>query len=292
MGQIFLADDTVTGAKAVLKVLRDDIDTEGAAARFEHEIDVLRSVAHPLIPRWLADGRWQGKRVMAIEHVEGMSLAELMVGLEKPMPVATSLFLVVDVLQALHRAHNISTDDGAMRGLVHRDISPHNVLCDARGRAHLIDFGVSTDKGFADVTPGVLVGKVAYMAPEQASGFSVDARADQFATGVVLWELLAGKRLFRGDSDQRTWRNVLACVVPDLSVVAGAPPSVARVVSKMLDANRNLRFASCAAAADALMLAAVDLTMGEIPPVSELMARAKKRPARPAKTVVLPADQL
>ncbi len=292
MGQIFLADDTVTGAKSVLKVLRDDIDTDGAAARFEHEIEVLRSVNHPLIPRWQADGRWEGKRVVAVEHVEGMSLAELMVGLDKPLPVATSLFLVVDMLQALHRAHSVCTDDGALRGLVHRDISPHNVLCDLRGRAHLIDFGVSTDKGFADVTPGVLVGKVAYMAPEQASGFSVDARADQFATGVVLWELIAGKRLFRGENDQRTWRNVLACVVPDLSVIADAPPSVAHVVAKMLDANRTLRFASCAAAADALLLAAADLPMGDIAPVSQLMAQAKKRLARPKKTVVLPADPL
>lgn len=276
MGEIFLADDSVTGGKAVLKVLREDVDGDGAAARFEHEIDVLKTLNHPLIPQYLADGHWQGKRVVALAHVEGVSLAEIMVTLSKPMPAHIAVFAIVDVLKALHRAHTVTTDDGHPRGLVHRDISPHNILCDAKGRAHVIDFGVSTDASFADITPGVLVGKVAYMAPEQASGFTVDHRADQFAAGVVLWELLAGKRLFRGDSDQKTWRNVLACVVPDVSAIAGVPPAIARVVQKMLEANRTLRFQNCAAAADALLLAAAELPM-DGPQMSELIEKAKKR---------------
>ncbi len=294
MGEIFLADDVVTGGKAVLKVLREDIDGDGATARFEHEIDVLKSLSHPLVPHHLADGHWDGKRVVALAHVEGVSLAEIMVTLSKPMPAHLACFLLVDVLRALHRSHTLQMDDGAPRGLVHRDVSPHNVLCDARGRAHVIDFGVSTDASFADVTPGVLVGKVAYMAPEQASGFTVDHRADQFAAGVVLWELLAGKRLFRGDSDQKTWRNVLACVVPDIAELAGVPRAVAAVVKKMLDANRTLRFANCNVAADALLMAAAELPMGDGPSMTELIEKAKKKQKKQApllpKTDVVAVD--
>ncbi len=294
MGEIFLADDAETGQQAVLKVLREDVDSDGATARFEHEIEVLKELKHPLIPKYLADGFWKGQRVVAVAHCDGMSLAEVMVGLKRALPVATSLFLMVDVLHALDSAHKLGTSE-APRGLVHRDISPHNVIVDSHGRGHLIDFGISTDRNFADLTPGVLVGKVAYMAPEQAGGFTVDARADQFACGVVLWELLTGRRLFRGESDRATWRNVLACDVPDLRTIVEVPEELAFVVARMLEPNRNLRFDSCAAAADSLLVAAADLDMANDVPVSELLKEAQlKRPAvrRPSKTVVLPEAEL
>lgn len=293
MGEIFLAEDTHGGGPAVLKMLRQDVVVDDAAARFEHEIEVLKALQHPRVPRYLADGTSNGVRVVALAHVDGLSCAELMDGLRRPLPLATSLFLIVDVLQALHRAHTLTTDDGAPRGLVHRDVSPHNILCDSRGRGHLIDFGVSTDKGFPDVTPEIVVGKVAYMAPEMAAGFGADARADQFAAGVVLWELVTGRRLFRGDSDQSTRRNVLACTVPELGGRDGpdVPPSVAAVISRMLLPNRTHRYASCHEAAHALLLAAVDVELGVDVPATQLMmeARREKQPrARSSSTLVLP----
>ena len=116
MGEIFLADDTVTGAQAVLKVLRTDVLVDDATARFEHEIEVLRALRDPRV--------WEAQRVVAVVFVEGMSTAEMMSGLKRALPLSTALFLIVDVLQALHRAHSMLTDDGAPRGLVHRDVSP------------------------------------------------------------------------------------------------------------------------------------------------------------------------
>ena len=288
MGEVFLADDETTGERAVLKLLRADVEGACAVDRFEHEIQVLRRISHPLIPRWLADGEWQGRRVVAVSHVDGMSLAELMSRLDQRLSATTALFLTIDVLHALQKAHSVTTDDGLVLGLVHRDVSPHNIVCDNRGRAHLIDFGVSVDVRFTDVTPGTLVGKVAYMAPEQASCFTVDARADQFAIGVVFWELLTGRRLFRGDSDQRTWKNVLACVVPDVTQYAEVPASIAKVVARMLDPNRTRRFASCAVAADALLAAAVDLPLGEVTAIATLTEAQARKPVAPVvKTVVL-----
>ena len=290
MGEIFLADDSVTGEQAVLKVLRDDVEVGDAPARFEHEIEVLKALRDPRVPRWLADGLWKGQRVVAVAFVEGMSLTEIMDGLKRPLALATSLFVIVDVLQALHRAHTLTTDDGAPRGLIHGDVSPHNILCDKRGRGHLIDFGVATDTKFPDSTPDVLVGKVAYMAPEQAAGFAPDARVDQFAAGVVFWELVTGRRLFRADSDQATWRNVLACIVPDLTDAArGVPESVSLVVKRMLDPNRTRRYASCGDAAQALLLAAVDVELGADVPATELMkeARREKKPRPASATLVL-----
>ena len=290
MGEIFLADDSLTGGQAVLKVLRDDVEVDDAAARFEHEIEILRVLKDPRVPKWLADGLWKGQRVVAVAYVEGVSAAELMDGLRRALPLATSLFLTVDVLQALHRAHTLTTDDGAPRRLVHRDVSPHNILCDARGRGHLIDFGVSTDAGFPDASPDLLVGKVAYMAPEQAAGFAPDARVDQFAAAVVLWELVMGRRLFRGDSDQSTWRNVLACIVPD--DMPGVPDSVVGVIKRMLDPNRTLRFANCQDAAQALLLAAVDVELGTDVPATELMreVRQVRKPRPVTSTLVLPPE--
>lgn len=288
MGEVFLAEDEVGGDRAVLKLLREDVEPHGATARFEHEIQVLRRLSHPQIPRWLGDGHWQKRRVVAVSHVDGMSLAELMVRLEQKLSPTTALFLMIDVLHALHKAHNVTADDGMLLGLVHRDVSPHNIVCDNRGRAHLIDFGVSVDSRFTDVTPGTLVGKVAYMAPEQASCFTVDHRADQFAVGVVFWELLTGRRLFRGESDQRTWKNVLACVVPNVQSLADVPTSVARVVTRMLDPNRTKRYASCAAAADALLVAAVDLPLGQVTPIATLQEAQLRQPVKqPVGTVVL-----
>lgn len=274
MGEIFLADDTTTGGQAVLKVLRTDVDVDDAAARFEHEIEVLRALRHPRVPQWLADGHWEGQRVVAVVFVEGMSTAEMMHGLKRAMPLSTSLFLIVDVLHALHRAHSMSALDGVPRGLVHRDVSPHNIMCDARGRGHLIDFGVSTDAEFPDLKPGLLVGKVAYMAPEQAAGFKLDARVDQFAAGVVLWEFLTGRRLFSGESDQKTWRNVLACIVPVLG--PGVPPSVSAVVARMLEPNRTRRFATCEDAAQALLLAVVDVDLSADKSATELMNEVRQ----------------
>ncbi len=287
MGEVFLADDEDTGERAVLKMLRDDVEARGAVDRFEHEIHVLRRVFHPLIPRWLADGEWQGRRVVAVSHVEGMSLAELMGRLKQRLSATTALFLMIDVLHALQKAHSATTDDGLALGLVHRDVSPHNIVCDQRGRAHLIDFGVSVDIRFTDVTPGTLVGKVAYMAPEQASCFAVDARADQFAVGVVFWELLTGRRLFRAESDQRTWKNVLACIVPEVSQFAEVPASISRVVSRMLDANRTRRFATCSDAADALLSAAIDLPMGEVTPIATLNEAQLRPPVSPRVTTLV-----
>lgn len=273
MGELFLANDAETGQRAVLKVLRDDIGALGSEKRFEHEIQVLRRISrhsHPLIPPWLADGEWDGRRVVAVGHVAGMSLAELMARLSHRVSVTTAVLLAIDVLNALHQAHRITTDDGVCLGLVHRDVSPHNIVCDLRGRAHLIDFGVSVDVGFADATPGMLIGKIAYMAPEQASAAEVDARTDQFALGVVLWELLTGYRLFLGDSDRSTWSNVQSGVVPAIELFADVPRSISTTVCRMLEPRPTARFGSCGDAADALLRAAMDLPLGEFSPIATL----------------------
>ncbi|HEY1099548.1 MAG TPA: serine/threonine-protein kinase [Myxococcota bacterium] len=290
MGDLFLADDgaAVRGDRAVLKMLRDDLDDAGAVARFEHEIEVLRTVQHRLIPRWLADGHWQGKRFVALAHVDGVALSDVMMALTRPLSPLVSVSLCIDVLHALDRAHTLTADDGAPLNLVHRDVSPHNIIVDDNGRGHLIDFGVSVDDRFADSTAGCLVGKVAYMAPEQAAGFALDARADQFAVGVVLWELLMSRRLFRADSEQRTWRNVVECNVPEL---IGVVDPVADVVTRMLRPDRTSRFASCQAAADALRLASRSLPSIDAATIAGVVHDARQRRARPPleRTAVLPA---
>ncbi len=250
MGEIFLVDDVVNGGRAVLKVRRADVDH--GAARFEHEVEVLRALDHPLIPRWLADGEWQGRRAVAVAYVEGLPLGQVMARIARPFAPRAVVAVGVDVLRALDHAHRLVTDDGVPRALVHRDVSPHNILVSPTGRAHLIDFGIATDVGFGEETATEVSGTPAYMAPEQASGQAIDDRADQFALGVVLWEMLAGTDLFGGESLESVWRKLGRCVIPALPTLPDLPGPMSMVVMRMLSVRPQDRFSSCAGAAEAL----------------------------------------
>ncbi|MDP2345796.1 MAG: serine/threonine-protein kinase [Deltaproteobacteria bacterium] len=287
MGMVHLARDLSTGREVVVKVLRADVDVDGAAARFEHEIEVGRAMSHALVPRLVAEGTWAGQRVTATEYVDGVNLGMLVASLGERLPTSTAVSIIVDVLSALHEAHCLVADDGAPRGLVHRDVSPQNIVCDRRGRGWLIDFGVSTDRAFADHTPGVLIGKLAYMAPEQACGFEVDGRADQFAAGVVLWELLSGRRLVTGVGDREVWEKVVACDIPNLADVCDVDVGIADVVARMLSPKRTRRFATCAAAADALLAAAPELGPALVPAVAALL-ESRASMSAPATVLLMP----
>jgi serine/threonine-protein kinase len=128
--------------------------------------------------------------------------------------------IMVNVLHGLHAAHEACDEQGNHLSLVHRDVSPHNVLVGTDGQAHLIDFGVAKATGRAQVTrEGQLKGKLAYMAPEQLKGNKVDRRADVFGAGVVFWEMLTGERLFDGADEGEIYGKVLRGDVPRPSKV-------------------------------------------------------------------------
>src|SRR6185295_12713218 len=142
--------------------------------------------------------------------------------------------IVADAAAGLDYAHKARDDRGQPMHIVHRDISPQNLLVGFDGGVKLIDFGVAKAAGRAQhTTTGVLKGKFPYMSPEQAEGEEIDGRSDVFALGIVLWELLCDKRLFKGDSDVMSQRLVKACQVPVPSeIVSTLPRQLDEIVLK------------------------------------------------------------
>lgn len=294
MGVLLIARDVETGRQAILKMPRMLVCKDDAAIRrFEHEIEVLRRLKHPRIPGWLADGTWAGRRVLALEHVEGLTASQL-VHRRGSMSPSSAAPLVADVLAALHTTHVLTADDGAPLELVHRDVSPQNIVVDAHGRGNLIDFGVSTDARFdGGLDEGHVVGKVGYMAPEVVCGGRVGAATDQFAAGIVLWECITARRLFRADTERNTWKNIMRCEVPRLDGYTAEAPSgrrvpreLADVVARMLAANPEDRYATCADASRALFTASGELGRMRLD-AADLGYARRARVTRNARTVRL-----
>ncbi|HVU00279.1 MAG TPA: serine/threonine-protein kinase [Polyangiaceae bacterium] len=153
-------------------------------------------------------GREDGRLYIAMEYVEGLDLRELLRGCSQkkiPLPVEFSLFVILETLRALEYAHKKKGPDGRPLGIVHRDVSPSNVLLSVEGEVKLCDFGIARALTTGDALPEEAIqGKAGYMSPEAARGESVDARSDVFAVGILLWELLAGQRLYRSGAGRAT----------------------------------------------------------------------------------------
>ena len=205
----------------------------------------------------------EGELLLVMDYVEGASLADLWSYEDVPLPARVAVRAVLDACAGLQAAHELTDDDGKLLGIVHRDVSPHNILLGVDGIARLTDFGIAKSSGghtgsaSQHTTTGALKGKVAYMAPEYVESGSLDARSDVFALGIVLWEALTRERLFRGGNEVESLRLILATKVPRPSEIA---PWVGKalddVVLKSLARSPNDRFATASEMADALEVAA------------------------------------
>jgi serine/threonine-protein kinase len=252
MGELWLACDTRSQRHVALKRLLPRYRTQPhLVERFEHEGDVLAQLAHEHVVRLQDVGAWGGSFVLALEHIDGTSVAELAEQRSQPVPVALAVRIAHDAALGLHHAHVAVDRRGKPLRLVHRDVSPHNLMVSRDGVVKLIDFGIVADTVTA-AAEGEVCGKLAYMAPEQARGDVVDARADQYALGVVLRELLVGHHLFRGAHTAPEALDERAALCPLRHVLLDVQPELARVVDRMLSFDREARFESCLATAAAL----------------------------------------
>lgn len=194
---------------------------------------------------------------VVMEYVEGGPLSELITWTRSrgaQLPLEVVLRLTLDLLQGLHAAHTLHGSDGTSLGLVHRDVSPQNVLVSTDGVARLADFGVAKANARTAVTgEGQIKGKVPYLAPEVLLGSPITAQLDLYAAGVVLWEALTCTRLFAADSESELWDRVLRGVIPaPSSVRAELPPAVDALVLRSLDRDPARRPASALAFAEAV----------------------------------------
>ena len=226
-------------------------------AMFMDEARIAARVRHPNVVSTLDIVVLKGEMLVVMEYVHGEPLSRLIraaratTGRGVPVPIALSV--MSGALYGLHAAHDARDDHGAPLGIVHRDVSPQNVLVGQDGIARVVDFGVAKATGRLQSTrDGALKGKLAYMAPEQVASDQVDRRTDVYAASIVLWEMLTGQRLFAADNEVQVLNAVVNAVIPPPSHQAPwLPPEIDALVMKGLCRDPAGRFASAGDMAEA-----------------------------------------
>jgi serine/threonine-protein kinase len=225
---------------------------------FLDEARLAARIHHPNVVSILEIGATDQGYYIVMEYVEGDTLGRLLSRAAQTgqrVPLKVGLRVVIDMLAGLEAAHELTDDEGNPLKIVHRDVSPQNVLVGVDGHARITDFGVARATSRLSTTrAGQLKGKVAYMAPEQARGDSeVDHRADVFAAGVVLWEVLSCRRLFKAEGEAQTLNKVLNEPIPTVSSVwEEVPPALDAITARALERDRSVRFQSAIELADVL----------------------------------------
>jgi eukaryotic-like serine/threonine-protein kinase len=265
MATVFLARLTgVGGFQRFVAIKRLHPHLAGEKEFVEMFLDEARLAAgihHSNVVSILEVGASPTGYYLVMEYVEGDTLARLLAraaGKGQRLPTGIALRIVLDTLFGLHGAHELRDDQGKSLELVHRDVSPQNVLVGIDGVARITDFGVArATSRLTSTRVGQLKGKLAYMAPEQAQGEALDRRADVFSAGILIWETLAAKRLFKAENEAATLSRVMNEPIPDLTRVAPhLSKELAAVVKRGLDRDRDQRFSTTQQFAEALEAAA------------------------------------
>ncbi len=229
---------------AIKRVLPGYSDNESFARMFVSEAQITSQLVHPNIVSVLDFDRDPENRLfLVMELVEGKDLDALTNTGLLPFPVV--IFIITEVLRGLGHAHDLPVGNQA-RGVVHRDISPHNVLLSWTGMVKVSDFGIAKARAASEATASEFIkGKPAYMSPEQANGQRLDGRSDLFAVGVMLWEMLVGRRLFVAEDTRATLAAVLFGQIPRPRSLRGdVPKDLERVCMKLLERDLPNRYAT------------------------------------------------
>jgi serine/threonine protein kinase len=225
---------------------------------FVEEAKLSARLSHPNIVQIFELGSVEGEYFISMEYVRGRDLAETMRAIWKTMPPPRPelvAYIGREACRALAYAHDLTDDNGRPLRMIHRDVSPSNIMLSYEGAVKLLDFGIAKALGEAPETTksGTMKGKYAYMAPEQTEGDDVDNRIDIFSCGIVLHEVLTGRRLFKGANDVQTIERVRkGDVAPPSYQNPLCPPELDDIVLKALARNRDDRFAHASEMADAL----------------------------------------
>jgi hypothetical protein len=234
MGVVYGATDTKFGRPVAIKFLSAEIADAGARRRFQREAQAASSLNHPAILTVHDAGEWEGQQYLVTELVDGGTLQSWAHAGRSWRHAVELIASIADGLAAAHNAH-----------ILHRDIKPANILVSKSGHAKLADFGIARldSPGGEEQTQthtGVIIGTPSYMSPEQAQSRTCDARSDIFSLGVVLYELVAGRRPFEGRSTVETLQLIVHQPAPPLD--ASTPPAVRAIVEKALEKDPDERY--------------------------------------------------
>ena len=233
---------------------------------FLDEARLAARIRHPNVVPTLDVVANDGELFLVMEYVEGEPLSALvraaLGGGVRLMPLEIASSILTETLHGLHAAHEATSDHGEPLGIVHRDLSPQNILVGVDGAARVLDFGIAKAISQSHSTrDGILKGKIAYMSPEQIIGQPLTRRSDLFSAAVVLWEVLTGARLFKAESDAASLHMIREMPITRPSLlVPGLPPALDAVVLKGLERDPALRFATAEEMAEALEQAATPAT--------------------------------
>jgi serine/threonine protein kinase len=221
---------------------------EAFKSMFMDEIKVTFGLLHPNVIQTYDYGIHQGQLFVAMEYCDGRNLKEYLEKLKERkfvFPVEISTFIISQACQGLYYAHTFRDKlTGVETHIIHRDISPHNIMLTYDGAVKIIDFGIAKSQKNSEATQaGTIKGKLSYLAPEYLEGLELDARYDQFALGITLWEMLCSRKLFKENNDLAVLKKIQECKIPaPSSINPNVPKELDEIVLKALSKDRNKRF--------------------------------------------------
>ncbi len=243
MAEVFVAESAgIEGFKkhvAIKRVLPQLSKKEQFIAMFLDEARLSAHLSHSNVVSVFDIGVGDGTYFIVMEYVDGADLKGVMDYTKKTnrfMPVEVAAFITAKICQGLSYAHELKTADGKPMQIIHRDMTPANVLITKYGEVKIVDFGLAkASSQLAESDAGVIKGKFGYLAPETVMEKPIDQRVDVFALGIILWEMLSNKRLFLGETDFQTVKQVRDAVIPPLKPInSSVPPDLERILHKAL----------------------------------------------------------
>jgi phosphate/phosphite/phosphonate ABC transporter binding protein len=252
MAEIYLARETggLDRLVVIKQILPHLAMHDAFVDMFLQEARFISRLSHPNVVQIFELGEDKGTFFIAMEYVPGASLRELMRSAalsDRPIPLDVAISLMVQACAGSHAAHELTDPDGKPLGLVHRDISPHNLMVTRAGHVKLLDFGIAkaTEIAAEHTRTGALKGKVHYMSPEQCRQQALDRRSDVFALGIVLWELITARRLFKRESDLDSMQAIVTGDRWDVREFRDdVPASVAKAIDKAICTDADERYKS------------------------------------------------
>ncbi len=232
-----------------VKMVQPQFSNDEAFVRmFQDELNITFGMLHPNIMQVYDYGKTNGQLYTAMEYIHGANLKQYLDRLKERkvvFPVEISCYIISQVCLGLHYAHTFTDKlSGKPFNIVHRDISPHNIMLTYDGAVKVIDFGIAKANTNSEATQaGTIKGKLTYLAPEYLDGLELDARYDEFAVGITLWELLCSRKLFQANNDLAVLKQIQACkIIPPSQINPSVPKELDAIVMKALSKDRNHRY--------------------------------------------------